>query len=400
MPRIDLPPAKWISDVDVAPNCMKQLSFSTSGVPTKELADALSNQYGMPVKLENNKLIVEGEFGKLDLVEEFGVGKNLDAAALDLKLRDVLSEGQYKVFSDVSNKTLADGGFPTREQAARLETRSNEQVEQARQDVNNPMTNGTLDSMKKAMNQALSDMYAGAKEAFKDNYKVLAKYALIGGLSYEVLQKMASANNGCYLVNKDTGARVKKVGGESWADPAVCVCSGKAPAAVPPTGVTDNACYGQCAEQAAADPSNRYVINWPLCSTMCACSKYYKDKPADQQYVLASPQYELQVVKTDIWGVLSSFVSTVGMYVERITDSVISIVESTADAFSSFMKNAGWYIVGAIAVVIVIVIILAVVDASKKKQGGAGIFPQKGGTRELKGGYVDSHLSSLLFPYN
>lgn len=380
-----------LADVKVKDVWFSNLDFTAKGALDSATIDAAIARDGLPYKNENGKMIIEGENGKIDVSELSAKG---EMGRLEAELSTKLSEAQYKVFQDASNRSFEQGVYPTKEQAVKLEQSSNQEIQRAAEDPTNPMFHGEPDSIRAAINRGFKDLYEWAKETAKNNVGAATKYALIAGLSYEVLSKMAAANNGCWLVNKQTGEKVKKIGGESWADPAVCTCSGKVPPSLPPAGATDKACYDQCSIQGAGDPENQYRINWSACGTICGCSKYYASKPADQQLVLASPQYELQVIKQDIWGMLSNFVSTVGMYVERVTDSIIRVVESASDALAKFMNNIGWYIVGAVAVVIVIVIILAVVDASKKKQGNAGIFPT---TRELKGG-GPSEWSLLLFP--
>lgn len=372
---------EFLRDVSTGPEYMKSLQFTIDQPMSLDTRDARFRQSGINFVQEEGRTFVEGENGRFDLAEQ--LARSTDPLVFEARLREVMSPGEFETAVNISSKSFKEGGFVTTETAARLEQSSNQVVADAKADPNNPMTNGFGQKMKDAVTGALKDMYDYAKETTKNNIGTWTKYALIGGLTYEVLDKMARSNNGCWLANKNTGELVKKIGGEDMANSETCVCSGKAPAALPPSVATDRACWDQCNYQGGGDPANTYVINWPLCGGICACSKYYPNKPADQQLVLASPQYELKVVKTDIWGVLSSFVSTVGLYVRKITDTVIDIAEAGVSAFTKFMNNIGWYLVGAIGVVILIVIILAIVDASKKKQGQPGIFvtkePFKGG---------------------
>lgn len=195
-------------------------------------------------------------------------------------------------------------------------------------------------------------------------------------LSWERVNDKAQHESGCWLLNKDTGQKVRKVSNST--DSVRCQC-GKNQITSGLEAAVAQACYDECFALDPAPPNGTGAGPfWEQCTSTCACAV-----AGTSPIQLQPDEYNLQI-SSELWDPIDAAADMMAEFGDAITGVVNGALTFASNAASSAMEGVQKLLMyGGIALgsaVVLAIIGVVVWQVTKKKKQAASSTTMKGGS--------------------
>lgn len=208
------------------------------------------------------------------------------------------------------------------------------------------ITTASTQDLENAMNSLKSEIKNSAGPSI---WGKIAKYTIISGLTFGVLQAIAGARTGCYAIY---GTNKQKLADSAIKDSSTCAFIQKDPnsgnliIAANVAGDCGNVCSSNI--QGSVPPTTATPDQLKLLSpASCNCI-------INGQTNVAVPNVALDWEKPSAFDVLGGILNGVGVFIDGLANDVLKVVDAGADIISDFAKIFLW--VGVAAGIILVLV--------------------------------------------